>query len=426
MLVHEVWFSLSMTQSICKHLHHLIAKLCPTLSTILQNSLPHTSNYSSSFSLLPSMFILLLLLIIPSTDARCTIPAIFNFGDSNSDTGGFWAAFPAERYPFGMTYFKKPVGRASDGRLVIDFLAQGLGMPFLSPYLKSIGSNFKQGANFATLASTVLLPNTSLFVSGISPFSLAIQLNQMKEFRTRVLESSPQAGNYYLPPKNIFSKSLYIFDIGQNDFTGNLAAIGIQGVKEYLPQVVSQIAWTIKEIYNELGGRTFMVFNLAPIGCFPAFLTELPHNTSDLDMYGCMISYNNAVLDYNKMLKGTLSQTRDLLPDATLVYVDTHSVKLELFQHPKDHGLVYGTRACCGYGDGEYNFNKEVYCGNSKVIDGKNVSATACKDPEKYVSWDGIHATEAANKLVALAVLNGSFSHPIFPFSKLCDLRPIG
>lgn len=54
--------------------------------------------------------------------------------------------------------------------------------------MKAIGSDFKHGANFATLASTVLLPNTSLFVTGISPFSLAIQLNQMKEFKLRVDE----------------------------------------------------------------------------------------------------------------------------------------------------------------------------------------------------------------------------------------------
>lgn len=48
--------------------------------------------------------------------------AIFNFGDSNSDTGGFYAAFPSERLPFGMTYFNKPVGRATDGRVIVDFL----------------------------------------------------------------------------------------------------------------------------------------------------------------------------------------------------------------------------------------------------------------------------------------------------------------
>lgn len=66
--------------------------------------------------------------------------------------------------------------------------AQALGLPFLSPYLQSIGSDYRHGANYATLASTVLLPNTSLFVTGISPFSLAIQLNQMKEFKARVDE----------------------------------------------------------------------------------------------------------------------------------------------------------------------------------------------------------------------------------------------
>lgn len=53
-------------------------------------------------------------------DSKCEFKAIFNFGDSNSDTGGFWAAFPAQSGPWGMTYFKKPVGRASD--LIIDFL----------------------------------------------------------------------------------------------------------------------------------------------------------------------------------------------------------------------------------------------------------------------------------------------------------------
>lgn len=66
--------------------------------------------------------LLLITHLAPQTDAKCNFPAIFNFGDSNSDTGGFWAAFPAQSSPFGMTYFTKPAGRASDGRLVIDFL----------------------------------------------------------------------------------------------------------------------------------------------------------------------------------------------------------------------------------------------------------------------------------------------------------------
>ncbi|GAV72436.1 Lipase_GDSL domain-containing protein [Cephalotus follicularis] len=359
--------------------------------------------------------------------SKCEFEAIFNFGDSNSDTGGFWAAFPAQSGPFGMTYFRRPSGRASDGRLIVDFLAQALGLPFVSPYLQSIGSDYRHGANYATLASTVLLPNTSLFVTGISPFSLAIQLNQMKEFKTRVDEfhSTDRRGATNLPSPNIFGKSLYTFYIGQNDFTSNLAAIGINGVKQYLPQVVSQIAGTIKELYA-LGGRAFLVLNLAPVGCYPAFLVELPHNSTDLDMFGCLISYNNAVIEYNNMLKDTLAQTRQQLPNAFLTYVDTNSALVELFKHPTSHGLQYGTKACCGYGGGAYNFHPQVFCGNTKVINGSRVTAEACGDPNNYVSWDGIHATEAANKLVTTAILNGSLFYPPFPLHQLCDLHSIG
>ncbi|XP_047974228.1 GDSL esterase/lipase At4g01130 [Salvia hispanica] len=355
---------------------------------------------------------------------KCSFEAIFNFGDSNSDTGGFYAAFPAERLPFGMTYFHKPAGRATDGRVIVDFLAQALGIPFLSPYLQSIGSDFRHGANFATLASTVRLPQTSLFVTGVSPFSLAIQLNQLKQFKAKVDQLHSSSGEDKLPPPSVFGNSLYTFYIGQNDFTGNLASIGINGVKQYLPQVVSQIAGTIKEIYA-IGGRDFLVLNLAPIGCYPAFLVELPHNASDIDSFGCLISYNNAVVDYNTMLEEALKQTRREIGDANVVYTDIHSVMLELFHHPTSHGMKYGTKSCCGYGGGAYNFDKRVYCGNEKVINGRTLVATACGDPYNYVSWDGIHATDAANKIVAHAMINGSIFSPPFSLHKFCDIQAI-
>lgn len=58
-------------------------------------------------------------------------------------------------------------------------------------------------------------------------------------------------------------------------------------------------------------------------------------------------------------------------------------------------------------------------------MNNKTLTATACSDPYNYVSWDGIHATEAANKLVTLAILNGSYSDPPFSFQNLCDLQPL-
>uniref|UniRef100_A0ACD5XVU8 Uncharacterized protein n=1 Tax=Avena sativa TaxID=4498 RepID=A0ACD5XVU8_AVESA len=222
-----------------------------------------------------------------------------------------------------------------------------------------------------------------------------------------------------LPSCDVFRSSLYTIDIGQNDFTSDLASQGIEYVKRTLSSVVSQISGTIQDLYS-IGARKFMVFNMAPIGCYPAFLVELPHNGNDLDEYGCMTSYNTAVVYYNELLNNSLSEDRKTMQDASIVYVDKYSIMLELFRHPEAHGLKYTTKACCGYGEGAYNFDQGLYCGNSKIVNGQAVSATACRDPQNYVSWDGIHATEAANNIIASAVMIGSYSYPPSELLKLC------
>ena len=52
---------------------------------------------------------------------------VFSFGDSLTDTGNLLVSSPLSnhivgRYPYGITYFHRPTGRCSDGRLVIDHL----------------------------------------------------------------------------------------------------------------------------------------------------------------------------------------------------------------------------------------------------------------------------------------------------------------
>lgn len=51
--------------------------------------------------------------------------AIYNFGDSISDTGNAEKvtkrSMPSNS-PYGSTYFKHPSGRLSNGRLIIDFI----------------------------------------------------------------------------------------------------------------------------------------------------------------------------------------------------------------------------------------------------------------------------------------------------------------
>jgi hypothetical protein len=155
---------------------------------------------------------------------RCEFPAIYNFGDSNSDTGGISAAFVPISAPYGEAFFHKPAGRDSDGRLIIDFIGKGkknipamqhhtyisvslsllsvvnwlsylfiyaaerLKLPYLSAYLNSIGTNYRHGANFATGGSTIRRQNETIFEYGISPFALDMQIVQFDQFKARTTD----------------------------------------------------------------------------------------------------------------------------------------------------------------------------------------------------------------------------------------------
>lgn len=102
---------------------------------------------ASYFSLLTHAFLFLLAIFfcIPHfSHSHCTTsPIIFNFGDSNSDTGGLFAGlgYPVN-LPNGRTFFRRSTGRLSDGRLLIDFLCNFLLFIFLLflYYLVNFGS----------------------------------------------------------------------------------------------------------------------------------------------------------------------------------------------------------------------------------------------------------------------------------------------
>lgn len=64
---------------------------------------------------------------------------VFAFGNSLTDTGNgailpATAKGPFSRPPYGQTYFGHPSGRASDGRLIIDFLGTKLNFQSIPPF----------------------------------------------------------------------------------------------------------------------------------------------------------------------------------------------------------------------------------------------------------------------------------------------------
>ncbi|CAK9181903.1 unnamed protein product [Ilex paraguariensis] len=274
---------------------------------------------------------------------ECDFPAIFNLGDSNSDTGALAAAFNWTPPPYGETFFHKPVGRFSDGRLIIDFIARSLGLPFLSAYLNSLGTNFTNGANFASAAATIGPPEYIIPVGGFSPFYLDVQYWQLKQFIYRSQILKKQGGVYgdLMPMKEYFSKALYTMDIGQNDLgQGFSSNRSIEEVNASVPDIVNSFSTHVKNIYG-LGARTFWIHNTGPIGCLAYIFVNFPPNADQMDSAGCAKPYNEVAQYFNYKLKKAIVQLRKDLPLAALTYVDIYSAKYSLFLEPEKYGTPH-------------------------------------------------------------------------------------
>uniref|UniRef100_A0A2P2K9T8 Alpha-L-fucosidase 3-like n=2 Tax=Rhizophora mucronata TaxID=61149 RepID=A0A2P2K9T8_RHIMU len=364
------------------------------------------------------------LLVLAS--APCHFPAIFNFGDSNSDTGGLSAVFGQAPPPDGETYFHSPAGRYCDGRLIVDFMAESFGLPHLSAYLDSVGSNFSHGANFATAGSTIRPQNTTLRQSGFSPISLDVQWNEFYDFHRRSQIVRCRGGVYekLLPKAEDFSKALYAFDIGQNDITsGYFSNMSDSQVKAFIPDLISQFKDIVTWVYGQ-GGRSFWIHNTGPVGCLAYVLDRIPVLAAEVDRAGCATPFNEVAELFNRQLKDVVVQLRKELPEAALTYVDVYSLKYNLITHARKYGFKESIRACCGHG-GKYNYNRNIGCGAKRTVDGKEVMlGKPCKDPSKAIVWDGVHYTQAANKWIFDQIVNGAFSDPPIPLNRACHRQP--
>lgn len=77
-------------------------------------------------------------------------------------------------------------------------------------------------------------------------------------------------------------------------------------------------------------------------------------------------------------------------------------------------GFLNPKKFCCGSTDSIH-----IDCGIKKITNGKHYHV--CEHPSKYISWDGIHYSEAANRWLATRILNGSFSDPPISIGMACN-----
>ncbi|GMI80852.1 hypothetical protein like AT1G28570 [Hibiscus trionum] len=184
-------------------------------------------------------------------------------------------------------------------------------------------------------------------------------------------------------------------EIGGNDYNHAFQhGMNIEEILDFVPLVVDILTSSIHELIK-LGAVTFLVPGNFPIGCSPVLLTQF--QGSDKDNYdpstACLTWLNHFSEHHNELLRNELEKLRNHHPNTNIIYVDYYNPVMHFYRSPNQFGFRETLKACCGTG-GLYNFNPSKSCGYPPL-------ERCCDDPSSYISWDGIHYTEATNRLVA-------------------------
>ncbi|KAK1631055.1 hypothetical protein QYE76_005370 [Lolium multiflorum] len=347
-----------------------------------------------------------------SSDPRY-FTSLFTLGDSYIDAGNFvimaarmvppvpvWHDKP----PYGMTFFGYPTGRLSDGRIITDFIAEQFGLPLLQASLLNI-SDVSKGVDFAVGGATAIdvdfYERNKLVQFKLLNNSLSVQLGWLEELKPSICKAKKGC-------RGCFSKALFfVGEFGVNDYNFVWSAGKTEDeVMSHVPIVVENIVRAVERLING-GAIHVLVPGNPPNGCSPTILTlrSSLNQTGNYDYMGCLSDINRVAMHHNSMLNASIGALRGKYPHARIMFADFYEPIITLLQSPNQSGDVNADalRACCG-GGGEYNWNASAICGMP--------GATACNDPSTFVSWDGVHYTEATYRYIAEGWLHGPFADP--------------
>ncbi|XP_008793255.1 GDSL esterase/lipase APG [Phoenix dactylifera] len=319
------------------------------------------------------------------------VPAIITFGDSTVDVGNndyIHTAFKANCPPYGRDFVNhQATGRFCNGKLATDITANTLGFTsyppaYLSP--QASGKNLLMGVNFASAASGYY--DETAYLNHAIP--LPQQLKYYKEYQSKLamVAGSKQASS-------ILSGALYILSAGASDFIQNYYInpdlYKSQSPDQYSSLLVSIFTQFVKDLYG-LGARKIGVTSLPPLGCLPLSITLFGHGS-----HQCVPRLNGDAQNYNRKLGAAVNSLAKQLPQLKIAVFDVYTPLYDLATNPSKKGFFEARRGCCGTGTIE---TTTLLC-NPKSIG-------TCPDASKYVFWDSVHPSEAANQVIADSLVN--------------------
>ncbi|XP_057840480.2 GDSL esterase/lipase At2g42990 [Cryptomeria japonica] len=342
-----------------------------------------------------TLFLILLITIAQKCDhillvGGKKVPAIFVFGDSYGDTGNndfIGTTSRGDFPPYGRDFKDHiPTGRISNGKLMSDYFAEGLGIkkllpPYLNPKLSD--QDLLTGVSFAS--SGTGLDNLTAKILDVIPFWKEVEL--FKEYRKRItgLVGEKEA-------TTIIRNAIFFITIGTNDFIANYFLVSSRRlqftVQEYTDILLKTYTANMEELYN-LGARRIALINVPPLGCLPAERTV----TSLRNKGACDQEVNQAADGFNSGLYAMIDVLEPALPGLKIAYLDYHNLIFNIIANPRKYDFEVVAKGCCGTGNIEVGF----LC--------NELSHTTCADASKYLFFDSVHPTEKAYQVISSVFL---------------------
>ncbi|CAL1385393.1 unnamed protein product [Linum trigynum] len=340
--------------------------------------------------LIPFLLVVHFPLTSPQLLKGCGFSAIYNLGDSVSDTGNNLVQFDfggSGQYPYGMTV-GKPTGRFSDGLLLIDRIAESAGLPHCNPYLRK-DMDHSKGANFA-VAGVGLLSKAQRDKFGIHfNYSQSGLDEQLKWFVNYSKEAFPNES----ARKANFESALFVLGGGGNDYGG--FKVGVEEKKKIMPYVIGVLEEGLKTVIHH-GARRIVAMGVYQAGCLPGFnKTILEHDQGPIVCDKQWNSYHDL---HNKQVQKLVLELGKEFPHVHLAYGDIWDGVQWMFDNYRSLGLKHTSYArCCGT-------EEHKTCGEP--------GTPFCKDPYHYIWWDNFHFTDHAYQLIARKVIPWIYSVP--------------
>ncbi|KAF3439106.1 hypothetical protein FNV43_RR17381 [Rhamnella rubrinervis] len=319
-------------------------------------------------------------------------PALYIFGDSRADTGVCEDPTTLSNVtydPYGFDFCIGPTGRFTNGFTISDFLEIMLGLPITIHYSPKMESDetLTIGYSYASAYSGILpetgsaFGETSSLEKQLTMFNSTLRNNLLKAFNGTAELSAH------------LSQSFFVVFIGTNDYaynylqSSNYNTSKICNQDNFSSHLVIELEKQLKTLY-ELGARKMVVFEIGPLGCYPAILKSHKPETK------CVDEINQMVSTFNLKLAHMVKTLRSMQRDATIIVAKTYSLIFDMVERPSSYGFSRIRVACCLVG----------HDGTGRCIQDEN----PCPNRNTSLFWDDYHLTEAANSVIAAKCFHGS------------------